>query len=287
MAETARVPVQESVGAALRNLRQHWRIGAAMAAIGALTLAIISSVTPLVPILAIPLAVLSTFVSAAVYAAFTRLSLSGADSVRLAVLSDAWRVWSAMIVVGFFLFIVFVVLALPGLVVMGVILAPRYGEALQSATGDEAASIAVMQRIATENPGLILAYIIFYGLIWLLVTSRLYLSAPATLDAKRVLTFETWPWTKGGMWRITGARLLLLAPAYVLYSALTYLFGLPFGANAADPIALESFGRANGPAFAALSFIGGFLQLGLYVALEAGLSAHLYRGMKPAGPTVG
>src|SRR5262249_36575869 len=143
--------------------------------------------------------------------------------------ADGWRVFAAMTVVGFFLFLTFFVLMIPGsIVLVNGPMAP-YVDDMQRAGQDQAAMMHVMQRFAAENPAVLLAFALFYGVLWFLLTSRLYLSAPATVDAKRVLTFDTWRWTRGMTLRISVARLLLLAPAFILMASLTYLAGRVLG----------------------------------------------------------
>ena len=140
-----------------------------------------------------------------------------------------------------------------------------------------------MERIASENPLMLLGFCLFYGLVWLALTSRLFLAAPASVDNKRILTFETWAWTKGNLLRIIGARIILLLPAYVLVSALSYILALALGVNMMDPTSIASFAERNAMLYGLLAFVSGFVQIGLYRSLEAGLSAYLYRGLKPAG----
>ena len=280
MAEAGKVPVQESVGAALRFLRENFGFVAAGAGIGAAGLTLVAVASLQAPMLGLPLALLSTFVGAFVYAAFTRGALSGASAVNANLLADGGRVWASMAIVGFFLFIVFVVLAIPGMIMLGVMIGPRYLADLQAAQGDDAASLDIMGRIASENPVLLLGFALFYAALWLALTSRLYLAAPASADMQRILTFETWKWTKGNMLRIMGARLMLLGPAYVLVNALAYLAGVGLGLNVMDPVSTVAFAQSNVALYAVFSFAVGFIQILIYRGLEAGLSAYLYRGLK-------
>lgn len=276
-----KVPVRESVGAALRFVRENWRPLAVISAISAVIATVLAVLSNAVGPLSLLVTIAASFVSAATYAAFTTGCLSGFAGVRQRLVGDGVRVWSAMAVVAFFLFIVMIVLGIPGVIVFAILIGPRYGAELQQVSGDQAATAALMGRILTENPGMILAFLIFYGVLWLALTSRLYLSAPASVDANRVLTFETWSWTRGNMWRIVGARLMLLFPAYVLVTGVSVLFANAIGLNITDPAAALAFAHANTPLYAVYLLISGFLQLALFSALEAGLSAYLYRGLKP------
>ncbi|MGE0595228.1 MAG: hypothetical protein AB7P07_02605 [Hyphomonadaceae bacterium] len=280
MADAGRVPVKESVGAALQFLRADLRTSATLAIVGGLLLTLTGVAATLSPALSMPLSLASTFVSAVIYAAFIGSALGAGGSQRW--LPDGGRVWAAMAVVAFFLLIVFVVLGIPGVIIFAGMIAPRYGAELEQVSGDEAATLALMQRILTENPGVVLGFCLVYGAIWLMLTSRLYLSAPASVDQRRILTFETWSWTKGSMLRITVARLMLLAPAYVLVAAVSYILAAALGVDVLDPTSLVSLAQNNLPGFVAFSFLSASLQIFVYRSLEAGLSAYLYQGLKPA-----
>jgi hypothetical protein len=287
MAE-GKVPVRESVGAALRFVRENWRPIATISAISAAVSTLLAVTGVFAGALALPITAVSSFVGAATYAAFTSGCLSGFSGLQQRLLGDGVRVWTAMAVVAFFLLIVCVVLGIPGVIVFAILIGPRYGAELAQVSGDQAATMTLMQRILAENPGMLLAFLVFYGLIWFALTSRLYLSAPASVDAKRILTFETWSWTRGNMWRIVGARLMLLLPAYVIAAGLSFLLAGAIGLNVNDPASVQAYASAQTPLYAAYMLVSGFLQLGLYSALEAGLSTYLYRGLKPqaAAPTV-
>jgi hypothetical protein len=277
-----KVPVRESVGEALRFVRENLRPLAAISAVSAAVSTALAIISGLAGALALPVTAASSFVGAATYAAFTAGCLNGFAGLQQRIVGDGVRVWAAMAVIGFFLLIVCVVLGIPGVIVFAVLIGPRYGAELQQVSGDQAATMTLMQRILTENPGMILAFFLFYGLIWLALTSRLYLSAPASVEARRILTFETWSWTRGNMWRILGARLMLLMPAYVIAAGASFLLAGAIGLNINDPASIQAFSRAQMPLYAVYLLISGFLQLGLYVALEAGLSTYLYRGLKPS-----
>jgi hypothetical protein len=132
----------------------------------------------------------------------------------------------------------------------------------------------------------VLLFALFYTAIWLLLTARLYLAAPASVDAGRVLTFETWRWTRGAVAPIMWARIMLLAPAYVFVSALDALIASLFGISAFDPAAVASMAQGNPLAFLAYVFATSFITIALYAALEAGLSTALYRVLNQA-PTAG
>ena len=253
-----------------------------MAGAAALAVTLINILSLSSPGLSLLLALVPGLVTSIAYAAFTRGALFAAAPFSQGVAPDGLRVWAAMLIIGFFLVIVFIVPGLVGIVIFAILISPRYGEAIQQVQNDQAATMALMERIFSENPGMLFAFALAYGLIWMMLTSRLYLAAPATVEQKRILTFETWKWTKGNMWRIIGARAMLLFPAYVAVSAVAYLVAGGFGLNVMDPASIQGFAESNLPLYAVFNFSTSWLQLALYSALEAGLSAYLYKGLKPA-----
>lgn len=281
MAEAGRVPVQQSVGVALRFVRENWRFLAVVSAIGACASALITAFTMVVPALGIFAALAQGIAQACVYGAFTAAALYGAAGVPQRWTADGWRVWGAMAIVFFFLLIVFTVITIPVLITLFAGPLSRYLSDLQAAGEDQAAVVAVMARFAEENPGVLLAVTLLYLGVWLLLTSRLYLAAPASVDQGRILVFDTWKWTKGAMLRIAGARLLLLLPANVLVGALGYIVGRLVGLDTLDMGAMAEAATANPTATLIYTTIASFFTFWLYSALEAGLSSYLYMGLKP------
>lgn len=281
MAEAGKVPVRQSVGAALRFVRENWRFLAVISAMGAGASALITAFSMAMPALGIFAALAQGAAQACVYGAFTAATLYGAGAVRARWTGDGLRVWGAMAIVFFFLFIVFTVITIPVLITLFAGPLSRYLADLQTAGEDQAAVLAVLTRFAEENPGVLLAVALFYLGVWLLLTSRLYLSAPASVDLGRILVFETWKWTKGAMLRIAGARLLLLLPANILVGALGYIVGRLVGLDTLNMGAMAEAATANPTATLIYTSIASFLTFALYSALEAGLSTYLYLGLKP------
>jgi hypothetical protein len=271
---TPTLPIRDTVGAALRFVRAHWRFATLAAGLGAGASVLIAAVSLAASELALLGMVASGFVQAFVYAAFTAAALTGAAPARIA--SDGMRVWAAMVVIGLFLSIVFFLLLITATMVLFAGPLAPYLSDLQNAGQDQAAVMAVMTRFAEQNPGPLLAVLLVFGTVWLLLTSRLYLAAPASVEAKRILTFETWKWTKGAMVRIAAARLMVLLPANVLVGALGYLAARLF---AIDPFGPDADGNVGG--FLAYVFVAHFVTFALFSPLEAALSAFIYRGLKP------
>ncbi len=282
MAEAGRVPVGECVGAALRFVRANVRLIAIMSALGAIAGTFFSAIGLFVTQLSLLAMLAFGLAQAIVYAAFIRVAMGGAQSAYQRLAGDGVLVWAAMAVVAFFLFIVLTLCVFAAAIALAAgPIAPYIGE-LQAAGDDQEAVVAIMVRFSEENPGALLALTLFFGGIWLLLTSRLYLAAPASVEAKRVMVFDTWKATKGAMLRICAARLLLLLPAYLLVSALSYLFGRAVGIDTMDFNAVAAAARANPVGVLVYNLGASFLTLAAYSSFEAGLSTYLYQGLKPA-----
>lgn len=279
------VPVRESVGAALRFVRENTRFVVTIAGIFAVVSTLISAITLSLPQVGLLTMVANGIAQAFCYGALVGGALYGAGAIRGRWPQDGWRVWASMVIVGFFMCIVVVVTTIP--VSIALVAGPlgRYAAELQTAGSDQAAVLAIMMRFVEENPMAIVATVLFYFLVWLYLTSRLYLAAPASVDAGRTLTFETWNWTKGAVLGITWARVMVLIPAYVLMFALTALLGRLFGFNVLDTASMQSALSANPVGIIGFELISSFIVLALYASLEAGLSAYLYKGLKPADAT--
>ncbi len=281
MAETGKVPIQESVGAALRYARENWRFVLTLAAIGAGASTLLSGIALAAAPLGLFTSIAATLVQAFVYAALTAGALYGADAVRGRWTTDGGRVWAAMAIIGLFLFIVMFVASIIVTIVLFSGPLGRYASELEGAGSNQGAVMDIMLRFAEENPGAMLAVMLFYAAVWLILTSRLYLAAPASVDRERILTFETWKWTEGATLRIIAARVLLLAPANILANVLGYLAGRVVGIDTLDFAGTASAAAANPSGFLVYGFASAFITLALYSSLEAGLSSYLYRGLKP------
>lgn len=278
---TSNVPVRDSVGAALRFVRENVQF------VGTVALVAAALLTGLLALgVYFPFGLFTTAAAlvarAFIYAALIGAALTGAASVRGRIAGDGWRVWAACAVVGFFMFIATFVLFIPGAIILSAGPLAPYVTELQAAGDNQAAVLDIMTRFAMENPIAVLLFCLFYGVVWLLLTSRLYLAAPASADQKRILTFETWRWTKGAMFNITAARIMVLGPAYVLVNALDYIVARLAGVAMFDPVATMALAQSNPAAFLGYAFTTNFIAVMVYTALEAGLSTSLYGALKPA-----
>lgn len=278
-----KVPILDSVGGAMRTWRKEIRLHAIVGLIGAAALTALSLLSVFVAgnqSIALLVMTFATVVGAYIYTAFLSVDLKGAQGLGVRLPGEGWRVWCALAVVSFFLFIIFVVALIPGVVLLFTALAP-YEADLQSAGQNQAAVLAVIERFAAANAGLLLVMGLVYGAILLLLTSRLYLAAPATVGAGRILSVETWSWTKNNMLRIAATRLMLLTPASILVFAVQALIGGALGVNVLDPNSLQGAMAGNPAGYGAVVFCGHVVNFTLYRGLEAALSARLYQGLRP------
>jgi hypothetical protein len=274
-------PIKDSVGAALRFVREQWRFVITLAAAGAIASASMTALS-LVPALSMFASLGAGLVQAGVYAAFIGAVLFGPATLRNRWLADGGRVWAAMVIVGFILSISFFVLGVAVMILLAAGPLAAYRPALEQAGQDANAVMAVFTRFAQENPGLMLALALGFATVWLLLTSRLYFAAPATVEQGRILTFETWNWTRGAVVRIVAARLLLLVPANILTGVLGYFAGRAVGVDTMDFTAAMSVASTSNVGLVAYVLMASFVAFALYSALEAALSTYLYRALKPA-----
>ncbi|MBI1252627.1 MAG: hypothetical protein GC189_14290 [Alphaproteobacteria bacterium] len=280
-----KAPILETASAGLRYAVQNWRANVPASAIGAIAMAVLGYLTLRAGAGANVGAALLTqifglAVTGALYGFFVRgaLGVSGSAAPGGVAVSIA-RVIGAMIVVGFFLFIVTVVMGIVALVILATAIAP-YAADFEAAQRDPQATMAVFERVMEANPFPFLLVGVVFAFVWMALTSRLYLAAPASVAEGRVMSFDTWRWTKGNMLRIIAARLILLAPIFVVVVVVQGVLGLAFGADPGDPAALERLAQSP-VAYLVQSSVSNFVTFALLYAAEAGLSTYLYRGLRP------
>lgn len=273
MSDAGKVPVRESAGAALRFVREHWRIAALVGGCAAAAQTFF--------LLALgPLSLPFTFMAvAAAYGFFLATALERSDGRTFgAIAQNGARIVASMSIVGFLLAVIAVVAFF---VATSVLMAP-YAQELQAVQQDEAAVQAIAERAMAEQPGVMQGVLIVALVIWFWLTSRLYLAAPATVDRQRVTVFESWVWTRGNAFGIMAARFLVLAPAAALLIALQLLAARAAGFSPFDLQGMATAAASNPLGFVLFLTVSQFFQVGFFGALEAGLSAYLYRGLKPA-----
>lgn len=216
------------------------------------------------------------FASVGVYSALTIAALKGAGAVRAELTRAAPRVAASIGIAGFFVGIIVLMVVYLS---MSVLIAP-YADEVRAAQENQQQLMAIMNRAVEEQPGVLLWALVAGALIVMLITSRFYLSVPASVDQNRIIAFESWRWTRGQTLRIFAARVGVLGPALILVGALQALIGIALGLGS-DPLAIANRSGANPTGFGL--YYGGalFVQIALYANLEAGLSAAIYRRLTP------
>jgi predicted MFS family arabinose efflux permease len=185
MTAPAQVPILQSVGAAPRFVMSQWRSVATFAAFGALATAALAAIAVGTPFLGIVISILTSGVQAAVYTLFIAGFLSLGTGGWL---QRALTVWGAMIVIAFFLFIVLFVISFPATIVLFAGPLGAYTADLQAAGTNQDEVMKVMVRFVEEQPGAIALTLLFFGAVWMYLTSRLYLAAPATAEQLNLST---------------------------------------------------------------------------------------------------
>lgn len=270
------VPIRDSVGAALRFVRENIRLVILAAAIAALVQGVIALLgISLVWIVAV---VAGTLLA---YAAYLGAALGAQTPATQGLVGNAGRVAGSMAMVGFFLAMVFFVVTF---FAMTTVIAP-YQAQVQAAGEDEVAVRAIMETALAENGDVLRLSMLFGAILVFALTTRFYVVAPATVDRKRITVFESWRMTRGNFLRIAGARLLLLAPAFILAWALQTLIARLLGAPSGDPVQILQYSQSNVVGFAVFYAVSLFVQLAVVSALDAGLSANIYRRLKAASPS--
>jgi hypothetical protein len=266
-----KVPILQSAGEAVRFLREHWRFALLVGAGAGLAQG--ATIMALGPTW-LGLLVLG-IVAAFAHAAYLRRAIPAEPQSALAL--DALRVFAAMAVLGLILLMVALAVTYGAMVAL---IAP-YAEEAQAIADDQQAMMALLNRAIEAQPHVLYWALGVGAALTLLLTSRLYLAAPATVARKRIVIFESWRLTKGNMWRICAARLLALVPATVVVGAIQSLLGMAMGLDVGDAAALAGQAQAAPALFAVFYGLAGGLQVALVGAVEAGLAAYLYKGLKP------
>lgn len=272
------VPVLQSVRAAFEFRRLHWReaVGAlALAAAGATlsTAGDISGRTTLGTV-----GEIVHLVAALIgYAALMRIAFAdehaGEAEFQPGPRGIQWgRPEWRLIGVGLLMVFAFIVFACLAIFLVFLITVVSGAGALQPGTDPATFAEAI-------GPGgqAALSLVIIGSLLGVLYASvRLSLAPAATIARREVQVFSTWSLTKGQFWRIFLATLLIGLPAIaasLLLGLLLAVLGEPTGPN-------EAY-RASLPLALAMSVVPGLIVGFWVVPLSAGLTAYLYRGLRP------
>jgi hypothetical protein len=273
-----KVPISESAAAGLKFLTDHWqKLLPASALMGVITAAYFLSMTS--PSSGVGLLTSLAFLAGLVVvsASFYRLAIhneypapSGFAFGRDETNYFSASLWSSL---------PFVAIMAPVMVGAFSFLdasAKKAGYTLeQLLAGEKLAAEAV----AANGGGGLLALLFLAAIVlvmWLFL--RLSLAMPATIGERKIKVWATFKWTKGNVWRILAAILLLWLPLFILSQVILSIVSLSLGINPAEAQA----GKA--PVSAALGiygFITGAISALLGTAPITGLLAFLYKGLRP------
>jgi hypothetical protein len=205
------------------------------------------------------------------YTALTyRLALRNDSSgfFGLKVGKDESNLLGAAVVVGFFFLIVVVL----GIVIFSIALMPAAEQAGVDLTSiapeDEAAMLQAFGEIF-KGPGgpFLIALCVLLGAFVLWLSLRLFLVNVATIAEGRIMAFSTWSWTKGDALQILAATLVVVIPIAVPIGLAIGALGAALGAGAVGDTVL--------------TFLQALAQNLFLVPAISGLSAFLYRGLRP------
>lgn len=268
------LPIFDAAQAGFIHLRETARESLIPAALTALAGAVVQFMILGSPAWALPLGLLSVFISVPFLAAHYRRALGlGPCALRLG--ADEAHLAGALWAIYFFLLIVGVI----GLFL--VIIASAIGMA---AVGVDAGSVpqepqAMLEAIGPRGMLVLLLCLapLLAAMIW--INARLICFGAASIDQKRIMAFSTWSWTKGAALRILAAIIALALPLALgvgvaggaAGAALLGIGGEPAALIASRPVPVFLYALTT--QFASLFLLAGPL---------AGQAAFLYRGFSPA-----
>lgn len=273
-----KVPIVESAKAGFDFMRANLHAVGPAAASGAVLLTAFSLLDagPVGPILAVVLIAFGVAFRALTFRLALGQDVSGPLGLKLG--RDEMNLFAASLVIGFFMFII----AVMGFVLFAFALsmaAAQAGVTQEQLQGDQAqvqAAVLAILESPQAMPALAVPVLIAFGMAYL--SARLALAGPATIGEHKLMAFSTWRWTEGNGLRILAACFLVVAPlSFVLLFVVNIVAGLVAAATGVT--------AATGPSVMVLGVVALVFGLGIYgVILPAlsGLTAHLYKGLRPA-----
>jgi hypothetical protein len=275
-----KVPIAETAAAGLKFFTENWRrILPACALLGlgygfyfyAAALANASpSASALAMIGSIAVLLLMILLGASFYRLALRNEYPGAFGVRFGNDERVYlgaSVWAALPMLLIFVIAMFALatILLPDLTASG--MTP------EKAAADQ----AFMTSLAQKHGGPVALIFLVAAVLIAWISLRLALSAAATVDSGKVKVWSTASWTKGNVFRIFGAILMLMAPLTILVLVIQSIAALAAGVN---PEQAQAGTAAPTPGVAIYGFVYG-LTTALSIAPMAGLASYLYKGLRP------
>jgi hypothetical protein len=285
IAPSNRVPVLESVREGFAFVAREWRAILPLAVIGGVAVGGVQIFTDMArarqDMGAATLGMIGAIVVQVVLvAAFLRRALShGEAPLALRAGRDEANLLGTAFSLGF----LYVIIAIFALLFTSMCLAALAAGsdidlgALQTLAPEEAAR-RFAEALGADGLAVLLLLVIAFLALFVWIAARVVLAYPATIAEGRMIVFSSWGWTKGSGLRISTALVLL------------FLGGVFLGTVALAPfgVALDlAFGKGaqlnpSSPAHWILSLLGGLANTMFSTAPYAGMTAFLYRGLRPA-----
>jgi hypothetical protein len=273
---SGQVPVMECVQAALGFFRTH---AAAMLAPAAITAA---ALTPL-QVMALQAqaagdpgpGLLANLLGGVITAPFLAgcfrafLNPTQPPRVALALNRDGLNLAGVSLSIAFF-FLIFLMIGFFAIMLVMSGMVAGAGLNAQDFEGDpQAAAERLVQALGPQGMlilGLLLG-VLAVASGW--ISARLVLAGPATVAEGRMLAFSTWGWSRGNGWRVLAALLIV---GLVGGGAAMFLTGLLSAVFGGPDTSLGQIVAA---------FVGAFASAVLMLGPFAGLTAYLYKGLRP------
>lgn len=271
--QPGRLPILECVREGFAFLGRDWRLIAPVALIGAVFLTPLevwaeTAVRAQDLGTASLLSILGALVQIPVLAAYYRRAVSrGVEPLAMRLGADERNLAGVTLSVGFVFMIVtivgFIVLLLAlGALMVGAGIQPDTLEGLAPAD----AGRKVIEALGTDGNIAFIAIASALLALFLWLAARLALAYAATVAENRMMIFSTWAWTKGNASSIVACLLLtVIVPSLLLGAVL---------GDAASRV-------PGSPVHWLVTYVSGAAALFFIQAPYAGLTAYLYRGLRP------
>lgn len=197
-------------------------------------------------------------------AALLRRALGMDTKLRLQLGDDERRLIVANLGVGAIAFVI----AFAGAVTVGVVVFVIDGSAIMAAQEAGGADVSITDEDMSPAGAAAVTFGMLAVMAALLYTMvRLALFAPATIAERRIVVWEAWPWTRGNAWGVFASVFLLVVSVLLITTMIEALISPVFGSL-----------------ILVLKFAMAWINAVLAGVLVQGLTAYLYRGLRPGGP---
>jgi hypothetical protein len=146
--------------------------------------------------------------------------------------------------------------------------------ALEALLNDpEAMNNAIVAAVGEGGAAALSLFIMFMFALFIVLAARLYMVNAATIGERRMVIFQTWSWTKGNVLRVLAAMILTLLPIMLIDSFIETL-GLNILAAAGEGAPLIPWLLVR----TVITFVGAITTIPVVA-----LGAIFYKGLRPPG----